>query len=81
VNTYRCEYCPATFEHPDNGEDCETVEGHCEHLMTAGWRPAWVRVSLAAPLGEQDRHIFSLGGWVCPACVEHFTAPVRRMTV
>ena len=78
MSTYRCEYCRATFEHPGS-EECETVRTHCAHLMNAGWRPVWVRVSLQGPEGEQDRHIFSKGGWICVQCAKTFlgTRPLR----
>ena len=69
ASIYRCESCRATFEHPESEGDCDSVDGKCAHLMTAGWRPVWVKVSTEAPAGEQNRHIFSRGGWVCPQCV------------
>lgn len=85
MNTYRCEYCEATYEHADV-EDCPTVDGHCAHLMNDGWRPVWLHATIdppredaprrrrvgrrrASPMG---RHIFSRGGWICPSCVQRF---------
>jgi hypothetical protein len=78
MNTYRCEYpCGSTFEHPES-EECSMVDGGCELLMNAGWRPVWVKVSLESASGEQNRHIFSRGGWICPACVQRFAAQTKR---
>jgi hypothetical protein len=74
TTTYHCIHCEATFEHPDV-EECETVDGHCAHLVRAGWKPVRVRVSLAAPMGEQDRHIFTTGGWICPKSAALFVTP------
>lgn len=71
----RCEAdCETIFDHPANAEDCASVDGHCAHLMNAGWRPVWVKVSMYAPTGEQNIHIFSRGGWLCPVCVARFPA-------
>ena len=80
--TYRCEssVCEATFEHPGSEDDCETIDGHCAHLMRAGWRPCWVRVELERTKveGRPFRPLFSRGGWLCPACVERYGEP-RKM--
>lgn len=50
----------------------ETIDGHCAHLMRAGWRPVWVRVE-AAP----KRVLFARGGWLCPACVRRYGADLE----
>ena len=76
MSRYHCENCEAIFDHP-NTEECESVEGHCILLVTAGWKPAWVKVSLEAPVGEQNQHIFSRGGWICPACVKQYAVPAK----
>jgi len=78
VSHYRCEHCEAVLEHPE-GVECGTVDGHCARLTAAGWRPVWLRVSLETPTGEQQRHIFSRGGWICSQCAESFNkVPKRR---
>ncbi len=80
---FTCEHCGAGFKHPEViGEDgkleeeCQTVEGRCEHLMNAGWRPVWVRVVADTGNVRRDRHLFSKGGWICAACDQQF-APTR----
>ena len=62
------------FDHP-SVEECESVGGKCEHLMRARWRPVWVKVSTQAPEGDQNRHLFSRGDWICPSCVTEYAAP------
>ena len=77
IETFRCEACPATFDHPGVEDDCETVGGYCAHLVRAGWRAVWVRL-LASEEGRPDRHVFSRGGWVCPECVTAYVDPPRQ---
>lgn len=62
ANMYCCEHsgCTKTFDHPEDEDNCEAIDGYCAHLMGAGWRPVWVR---------HDGNM--KGGWVCP---EHVTA-------
>lgn len=74
----RCACCEsATFEHPDNGEECESVDGMCEHFARAGWRPVWLRGYLdsraAHRSGGAEKLVFSRGAWICPECVRRFT--------
>ena len=70
--------CEATFEHPDVHE-CEHIEGAvavgCALLVRAGWRSVWLRVALEHSSGfmSKNQHIFSRGGWICPACVTRYT--------
>ena len=81
MSAYRCDGCPATFEHPDV-EECASVEGGCEHLMRAGWRQAYLRIFF----GKSERlkpwgtHILSRGGWICPDCVKRYTPERGRST-
>ena len=79
---YHCVHCDATFDHPDT-EDCESRDGHCARLIVAGWKPVWIRV-LFDFNGQRERHVFSRGGWMCPACAKRFklsAKPRRRRRV
>lgn len=78
MTAFRCKSCEAAFDHPITtlDDECQTVGGKCAHLMSAGWRSVWVKVYLEAPIGDQDRHLFSQG-WICPACVEKYAAPIK----
>jgi hypothetical protein len=60
--------CASGYEHPV-GECDSSVDGHCAHLMGAGWRPVWLRV-MGGP--EKQRHLFSQGGWLCPTCAARY---------
>jgi hypothetical protein len=61
---FRCDaQCGAKFTHPE-GDDCQSVRGHCEHLIGAGWRPVWLKVYHQS----SEFHLFSRGGWLCPEC-------------
>ena len=72
--TFRCEsgVCGATFEHPGDEGDCESIDGKCAHLMLAGWRAVWVRVEAAS-----KRVLFARGGFLCPACVRRYGADLK----
>lgn len=73
--TFCCEHCTATFS-----EKCDDDGGNCgehhEHLAAAGWKPVWIKVSLQSPPAKRAEHVFSKGGFLCPACVTKFS--VRR---
>jgi hypothetical protein len=78
---FRCEACPATYAHAsatvdaetlEVEEECPTTEGICAHLHAAGWRTAWVRVTV------DKVHIFSRGGWLCADCVGRYLPRPRR---
>ena len=70
MTVFRCESgtCEATFEHPGDEDDCESIDGQCALLVRAGWRQVWVRVEL-----EPKRVLFARGGWLCPECVRRYT--------
>lgn len=63
---YVCDYrCGSVFVHPDNNEDCECVDGVCEHLSRAGWKPITVR------LETRTRALLLVrGGWACADCAK-----------
>jgi hypothetical protein len=73
-----CVGCDATIEHPDGEDGCETVNGYCAVLIRAGWQSVWARIILIAPDDQPDRHVFSKGCWICPACVERYVGPPAR---
>jgi hypothetical protein len=75
--TFRCESCQTTFEHPDTAGECESVGSHCALLVRAGWKPVWVRV-ITSEEGQPDRHVFSRGGWFCPECVTKYVDPPKQ---
>lgn len=71
--TYCCACCEsATFEHPDV-EECESVDGKCEHLVRAGWRPVWLRGYLDGRGDRPDKQVFARGGWICHECVRRLS--------
>jgi hypothetical protein len=73
---FKCECCEsAAFYHPADDPNCKSVNGQCDLLRRAGWRPAWVRIVLQAPEGCQDQPILSRGAWMCPECIGRFAKP------
>lgn len=66
--------CSRQFKHPD-GDDCNTIDGRCELLVKAGWRPVTVKVLTEER--KKDIHILSRGGWICPACAKRY-APQKK---
>jgi hypothetical protein len=82
ANIYRCSAdCSSTFKHTSNEDDCESIQGQCEHLVKAGWRLVWVRIMketertprLASSFRPRTRRLLlARGGWLCPGCVERY---------
>lgn len=60
---YRCEHprCTNTFEHTETEEECHGVNGMCEHLHAAHWRPVLVSVRVE----DSEQPLFARGGWLC----------------
>lgn len=69
MSQYRCDSCRAVFKHPQD-EDCGVIEGACELMTLAGWKPVWARLFL------EEKHILTRGGWICGTCVTRYD-PVK----
>lgn len=69
---FRCDGCDAEYKHP-KVDECSGVNGLCEHLDLAGWRP--VMVTLKTFPGRQPTElvtVFSRGGFLCRDCCERW---------